>query len=178
MPSTFSEKKLSIDAKPFSTSGLAPLNGSGYKSYFSRKLTPYSIDATPFNTNLQPTLSPPRSTIVQPMPRSQILPRNSSYNPETTPALSAAPSTQSLPTSNESSAQDDQRIPTYKTTGRNRGKVMIINNIKFLQEKQERKGAETDEKNIRSLFRDMGFDIETHRNLKKNVRNPFLFIDV
>lgn len=146
---------------------MTPLNDSGYKSYFSRKLTPYTTDARPFNTNLQPSPTPPQTTVVRSPPRSQFLPRNSSYSPETS-SISAAPSTLSLPTTNES-AQDDQRIPTYNTKGKNRGKVMVINNIKFLQEKQERKGAEMDEKHIKKLFKDMGFEVESYRDLKRDV---------
>uniref|UniRef100_V5G4Y4 Caspase-1 n=1 Tax=Anoplophora glabripennis TaxID=217634 RepID=V5G4Y4_ANOGL len=152
-----------IDAPPFSTARLTSANEGGYKSIFSRKLAPYSTDARPF-TFQQP---PQRTLPIQPSPSAQVLPRYSSYLPESRTTLNTAPSTHSLPTSNEPNIQEDPRIPTYNTKGKNRGNVLIINNIKFLQEKQERKGAELDEKNLRTMFKDMGFNVETHKDLKK-----------
>lgn len=162
-----SNRTFAIDAKPFNTPSLSSAGESGYKSSFSRKLTPYTSDARPFNTGQQTFLSPQRTTSIQPSASAQAFPRYSSYLSENRSALNTAPSTHSLPTTSEANVQDDPRIPTYNTKGKHRGKVLIINNIKFLQEKQERKGAEIDEKNLRSLFRDMGFEVEAHRDLKK-----------
>uniref|UniRef100_A0A6P7FHH4 Caspase-1-like n=1 Tax=Diabrotica virgifera virgifera TaxID=50390 RepID=A0A6P7FHH4_DIAVI len=59
-------------------------------------------------------------------------------------------------------------IPKYDTNGPKRGTVVIFNNIKFLNKNDERKGAELDEKNLKTLFRNMGFDVYVHRNQKLN----------
>ncbi|XP_057655051.1 caspase-7-like [Diorhabda carinulata] len=56
-------------------------------------------------------------------------------------------------------------VPTYTTNSKNKGKVLIINNINFVNS-QERKGAKVDEKEISNLFKEMGFDVLIHRNLK------------
>lgn len=61
------------------------------------------------------------------------------------------------------------QFPTYYTKGPKRGKALIINNIKFLEDKNERKGAEKDEKNLKELLRKIGFDVLTYTNLKKSV---------
>lgn len=55
-------------------------------------------------------------------------------------------------------------VPTYTTNSKNKGKVIIINNIKFFKN-EERKGAEVDEKDISKLFKEMGFEVVIHRNL-------------
>ncbi|XP_072378206.1 caspase-6-like [Diabrotica undecimpunctata] len=57
-------------------------------------------------------------------------------------------------------------VPKYDTNGPRRGTVVIFNNIKFLDSNDERKGAELDEKNLKKLFQDLGFDVNVHRNLK------------
>lgn len=54
-------------------------------------------------------------------------------------------------------------VPIYKTSSKNRGKVLVINNIKFLNQKQERQGAEIDEKNIVDLFKQMGMKVVPYR---------------
>lgn len=56
-----------------------------------------------------------------------------------------------------------QKVPTYKTSPKNKGKVLVISNIKFLDEKQYRQGAEIDEKNIVQLFEQMGMKVQIHR---------------
>lgn len=49
--------------------------------------------------------------------------------------------------------------------------MLLINNIKFVGDEQHRQGAEVDEKNVISLFEQMGFKIEKHRNKKVKVSN-------
>lgn len=44
----------------------------------------------------------------------------------------------------------------------------MINNIKFLNEKQYREGAEIDETNIVKLFKQMGMTVKTYRDKKKS----------
>lgn len=63
------------------------------------------------------------------------------------------------------------KIPTYETHSNKRGKMLLINNIKFVGDEQHRQGAEVDEKNVISLFEQMGFKIEKHRNKKVKVSN-------
>ncbi|KAJ8938819.1 hypothetical protein NQ314_011309 [Rhamnusium bicolor] len=167
------------DATPFNKNNvtLAKSTSSGdigYQSPFSRRLSPYrSTDARPFNTS-GTTLNQSSSTNSisrQPTPSSRTLApyvSNRSYSTPNTPGITSVPSTQSLPCANESSKIRDPRVPTYDTNGKNRGKVLVINNIKFLREDQERKGAETDEKNISKLFNSMGFSVDRFRNLEKS----------
>lgn len=59
--------------------------------------------------------------------------------------------------------QGEQKVPTYKTSPKNKAKVLVINNIKFLNEKQHRQGAEIDEKNVVDLFKQMGMDVKPYR---------------
>lgn len=58
----------------------------------------------------------------------------------------------------------DSKVPTYKTRSKKRGKVLMINNIKFNQTYEYRAGAEVDEKSLTELFKQMGFEIEKHVN--------------
>ena len=61
------------------------------------------------------------------------------------------------------------KVPTYTTSSKSRGKVLMINNI-FEGEKEYRAGSEVDEFNLNELFRQIGFVVEKHRNKKKKVR--------
>lgn len=64
----------------------------------------------------------------------------------------------------------DQKIPTYMTRTKNRGKVLIINNIEFSKSKK-RHGAEVDEEHLKNLFRDMGnWKVKLEKNLTAAVR--------
>ncbi|KAK4875468.1 hypothetical protein RN001_011890 [Aquatica leii] len=58
-------------------------------------------------------------------------------------------------------------VPIYKTRSRNRGYLLLINNIKFFNE-SERVGAEIDEENLADLFNGLGFKIKKYRNLTKS----------
>ncbi|KAJ8920079.1 hypothetical protein NQ315_011733 [Exocentrus adspersus] len=136
--------------------------GSGYQSPFSRKLLPLSNDARPL-TSTGTVVAPKKQISVPSAP----LPRCSSYLPSANTASSnVAGSTHSLPTSNKASAYDE-RVPTYNTQGKKRGRVLIINNINFLKAEEERKGAKKDETDVKELFKSMGFDVEVSRDLKK-----------
>ncbi|RZC33126.1 caspase-7-like, partial [Asbolus verrucosus] len=61
---------------------------------------------------------------------------------------------------------NDGRLPTYKTSSKTRGEVLIINNIMFKGE-LERKGAKADDENLQNLFKQMGFKVSLKRDLKK-----------
>ncbi|KAF5273981.1 hypothetical protein FQA39_LY01097 [Lamprigera yunnana] len=54
--------------------------------------------------------------------------------------------------------------PFYKTRSKNRGKLLLINNIKFNNEHQ-RDGAELDELNLIKVYKSVGFEVEKHQNL-------------
>lgn len=59
--------------------------------------------------------------------------------------------------------QGVQKVPTYKTSPKNKGKVLVISNIKFVDAKQYREGAEIDEKNVVELFEQMGMKVIKRR---------------
>lgn len=52
----------------------------------------------------------------------------------------------------------DKKHPTYKMQSKNRGQVLIINNINFETEKF-RAGAEFDGENLKSLFEQIGMKV-------------------
>ncbi|KAF2903099.1 hypothetical protein ILUMI_03087 [Ignelater luminosus] len=57
-------------------------------------------------------------------------------------------------------------VSVYNTHSKNRGAVLIINNIKYINNVHlPREGAEVDGRNLRELFHEMGFQIESHNNL-------------
>ncbi|XP_044260262.1 caspase Dronc-like [Tribolium madens] len=58
-------------------------------------------------------------------------------------------------------------IPTYETHSKNRGEVLIINNIMF-KDKGYREGAKVDHENLKELFKQMGFKVTFERDLKKS----------
>lgn len=57
---------------------------------------------------------------------------------------------------------------TYRTTSSKRGQILIINNEIF-DKHLKRDGSEMDVKCLESLFKQMFFDVETHRNLSVTV---------
>ncbi|XP_064210715.1 caspase Dronc isoform X2 [Tribolium castaneum] len=57
------------------------------------------------------------------------------------------------------------RTGFYSTRSKNRGYVLIINNINFAQSYDERHGAEADERNLRQLFEKMGLTVFCYRDL-------------
>lgn len=59
--------------------------------------------------------------------------------------------------------EGDSKVPMYKTSKKNRGRVLVINNVKFLDEKHYREGAEIDERNIVELFKQMGMKVVLYR---------------
>ncbi|KAJ8980555.1 hypothetical protein NQ317_001062 [Molorchus minor] len=112
---------------------------SGYQSPFSRKLKPYmSTDAKPFNASSTSSNRP----LNQPSVFTHNQPLYSSFHsvPSTPLALTTFSSTHSLPTSSELVRNRDAQVPTYDTNGKKRGKVLVINNINFLEKNEERRG--------------------------------------
>lgn len=57
------------------------------------------------------------------------------------------------------------RTSFYSTRSKNRGYVLIINNINFSQGHDERHGAEADERNLRQLFEKMGLNVTSYTDL-------------
>lgn len=58
----------------------------------------------------------------------------------------------------------------YRTRSKNRGHVLIINNIQFDTDRyQTRRGAEKDENHLKELFGVMGFIVDLYRNLSIDV---------
>nr|XP_022918454.1 caspase Dronc-like [Onthophagus taurus] len=63
---------------------------------------------------------------------------------------------------------DGSKIPSYDTrSSRNRGKLLLINNIDFKDEKKKRSGAEVDQVNLVAVFKQIGFDILQYKNKTK-----------
>lgn len=65
------------------------------------------------------------------------------------------------------------KIPVYKTRSKNRGKVLIINNIIFKDATKNRDGAEVDQANLLGLFKELGkWKVVTEKNLSAaGIRN-------
>nr|CAI5861074.1 unnamed protein product [Callosobruchus analis] len=137
----FSTPALTIDAKPFTPN---------YQSPFQRQTSLYHSLQTPTNLNFA---SPPQPTI-----SSLSLAASPSTTPLTVPYL-----TSSLP--------DFQvNIPTYTFKEKPRGTVLIINNVKFIEDKNDRKGAENDQSCLKHMFQQFGYKVITEKNLTKKVR--------
>ncbi|KAF2903100.1 hypothetical protein ILUMI_03088 [Ignelater luminosus] len=138
-----------------------------------------STDARPFQRSTEVYRSTPPRTAFSANPLSV-----SNYNWRTNPTLESRNIT--LPTSRVTSEDlrqkltikvkkstkfyDDPRetkVPTYRTRAKTRGRLLLINNIKFIDEKLVRTGAELDEFNLVKLFGQMGFEIDKYRNLSK-----------
>lgn len=68
---------------------------------------------------------------------------------------------------------DDQalsNVPTYRMRGKCRGTYLGINNMEFINDvKNYRHGAHVDEENLKELFKQMGFRINSYRNLTRYV---------
>lgn len=63
----------------------------------------------------------------------------------------------------------ETKVPTYMTRSKTRGRLLLINNVTFIDQKLERRGAEVDELNLVKLFEQMGFYVEKYRDLSKKV---------
>jgi hypothetical protein len=58
----------------------------------------------------------------------------------------------------------------YSARSKNRGQVLIINNVRFDTERhQTRRGAEVDEGNLKELFVKIGLSVDMYRNLTRDV---------
>ncbi|CAH1102705.1 unnamed protein product [Psylliodes chrysocephalus] len=66
----------------------------------------------------------------------------------------------------QSTTNSSKVVACYNTSGKNRGNVLIINIINFMDNNEDREGAELDERDACKLFKDMGFAVEKYRNLK------------
>ncbi|XP_066247745.1 caspase-3-like isoform X3 [Euwallacea similis] len=85
-----------------------------------------------------------------------------------------SPLSTSQPINNNSSAcsvtnitntNNDSIVPTYKHYRTKLGKALIINNIKFMDEKEERQGAEKDSRDLENLLKKLNFEVKQKRNL-------------
>lgn len=146
-------KALLTDASPFQSSFSARPARSAFTSQ------PLTIKSTIFNpAPLQTNFQLTRSTN----------PTQNSFNDSNIEdlrnklSIKVVKSTQFL---------DDRNpiIPSYRIRSKNRGNVLIINNIKFAKEETIRKGAEVDDENITELFRQLGFKTTKFKNLTKKV---------
>ncbi|CAG9819065.1 unnamed protein product [Phaedon cochleariae] len=138
---------------------LAPKKSLTSNGSISR--TSLERDAKPYISHI-PTESPGgyRSTFN----RHQLQPFQS--NQELT---STSFSRNTFPNQSRARSLDDTEVPTYSTSGKRRGKVLIINNVNFLDDKSDRAGALKDDESVSDLFKSMGFEVKVHRNLKKQI---------
>lgn len=59
----------------------------------------------------------------------------------------------------------ENKIPVYATHSKQRGLFLCINNIEFINDVQDKRlGAEVDEDNLKTLFRQIGFTVHAYRN--------------
>lgn len=69
------------------------------------------------------------------------------------------------------------KVPIYPMRSQQRGLFLCINNIEFVNNTYlKRKGAEVDEENMKTLFKDIGFNVYTVRNqslrdMKRTIEN-------
>lgn len=113
-----------------------------YQNSLQRNTPAYSSYREPVKSPTK--MHPPLKTIVQPIP----------------------PSDKKLVVKKTGIFYDHQTpIPTYKTSSKNRGEVLIINNIMF-GEKGYRHGAKKDDENLKTVFKQMGFKVTVERDLK------------
>lgn len=130
----------------------------------------------------------PMTTKVYQQPSSSRPRSNSASIPTSPAAFQFNTSTSSLNKKNEPKLKivvkksskfcgQDSKVRTYETRSKNRGKLLLLNNIVFDNDhKQERKGAELDEQNIKDLFKQMGFEVVQHRNKKLSVSKKHMQI--
>ncbi|KAG5889205.1 hypothetical protein JTB14_033283 [Gonioctena quinquepunctata] len=124
----------------------------------------FDIDARPFTSGASDSPHPGSSSwLSESIQRPTTMYSSQRTATPSNPAITS--SNLSIP--NELTKSRDPRIPTYDTNGKKRGKVLIINNVKFMKKDEERKGAEVDGKRISELFRKMGFEVKLYRDLKK-----------
>lgn len=64
------------------------------------------------------------------------------------------------------------KLPIYPTRSKYRGLFLCINNIEFINNIRDRRmGADVDEENLKILFKEFGFIVQTHRNASERVRD-------
>lgn len=61
---------------------------------------------------------------------------------------------------------DVEPTPVYKTRSKFRGLAVIVNNVKFDYEEDDRRGAHVDGRNLRELFKQCGIEVIEHENKK------------
>ncbi|KAL1490297.1 hypothetical protein ABEB36_013013 [Hypothenemus hampei] len=67
---------------------------------------------------------------------------------------------------NNSSGGRPTSIPTYLHNRSELGKVLIVNNIKFINEKRNRNGAEKDSETLKDLFETIEFEVDSKIDLE------------
>ncbi|XP_066151619.1 caspase-3-like [Euwallacea fornicatus] len=95
----------------------------------------------------------------------------SSWNPITSPILPSSTSRainnfSARSVTNTANTNNESIVPTYKHSCAKLGKALIINNVKFMDGKEERQGAEKDSRDLENLFRKLNFEVTLKVNLK------------
>lgn len=70
--------------------------------------------------------------------------------------------------------ESGSKVSTYRMRSTNRGVLFLVNIVHFDQQGKKRNGADADRDNLIALFREMGFKIFYHENLKRDVNSPII----
>lgn len=70
--------------------------------------------------------------------------------------------------------ESGSKVSTYRMRSINRGVLFLVNIVHFDQQGKKRNGADADRDNLIALFREMGFKIFYHENLKRDVSSPII----
>lgn len=147
-----------LDAQPFKTPSTSTYGGQPPRTAFA------SAYKSPYFPNRW-SIADPASSSLQTPPQSKNL---SHSNPNISMQSITYPKKVTV-TKSKYFLDNDSKIPTYKTRSKKRGKVLIINNIKFDNPKENRDGADEDDKVLKKLFEEMGFVVESYRNKSAKV---------
>ncbi|KAL1490293.1 hypothetical protein ABEB36_013010 [Hypothenemus hampei] len=157
-PSLLGSRNIQFDAGPFQP-------GSTYRSSFHGNSGGVSRTQVP---------SAPRNSLQQTRPWTYQSPYfNRSPNtawPNVAASSISLPSALGNTTGNSTgttlTSVSKHIVPTYSHDKIKLGKVLIINNVKFMDKKEERHGAKKDSQDLKLLLEKIGFDVEHKIDLK------------
>ncbi|KAF5303793.1 hypothetical protein FQR65_LT08128 [Abscondita terminalis] len=148
---SLSRNIISHDAVPFNVHSSSPT--------FTNQTFSRATASSPFQRN-----QPVRSTVPKTLPSYSspppvVDPLNNDLNSKLTVKVKASTRFYDDPVAS--------KVPVYQTRSKNKGYLLLINNIRFKANSKEKNGVELDEKNLIALFKGIGFQTMKHRNLSK-----------
>ncbi|CAG9760489.1 unnamed protein product [Ceutorhynchus assimilis] len=171
------------------TASISGPNASSYQSpYFNRtyslygsKVTP-SVDASPFtptrlettgsssflaNRSGTATASSPIVSFSSALPLNRLNYTGGYTSPYNRGAYGGSHSTLAVPNQTSSAtAKTNNAVPTYKNQNVKLGKALLINNVKFIETKDERQGAKKDSEDFGKFLKKINFDVDHKLNMK------------